>query len=308
MSMTRRQTDLVGWAPPTIFRSRWWAEPTLQVIVFALMALTCHSSQATDNPAVISPSVGMPSKIEQLVLPGTELEPKPLEDRQAKLVVRIIEVFPHGSAFRYNLSYYGLEPGEYDLKDYLRRKDGGSTADLPKIPVTIRAILPPGQIEPNSLKPNPTFFWSTYRLWMALAIVFWIAGLLAILFVGRGKRKGDEGAGSVRPLTLADRLRPLVDRAMNGTLEPGQHAELERMLIGYWRKRLKLESSSPGQAIATIRSDEQAGPLLHQLEIWLHSPDQQGEVDVAALLEPYRHLPAEAMEMEGGPAIAGRVG
>jgi hypothetical protein len=249
----------------------------------------------------------MPAKIEQLVLSGTELEPKPLEDRQAKLVLRIIDVFPHGSAFRYNLSYYGLEPGEYDLKDFLRRKDGGSTAGLPKIPVTIRAILPPGQIEPNSLRPIPAGFWSSYRLWKALAIVGWIAGLLAIIFVGRGKRKtaGQEDSG-VGP-TLADRLRPLVERAMNGTLEPGQHAELERMLIGYWRKRLNLESSSPGQIIATIRDDEQAGPLLHQLEIWLHSPDHEGEVDVAALLEPYRHLPAEAMEIQGGPAIAGRV-
>ncbi len=251
----------------------------------------------------------MPAKIEQLVLPGPELEAKPLEDRQAKLVVRIVEVFPHGSAFRYNLVYYGLEPGEYDLKDSLRRKDGGSTADLPKIPVTIRAILPPGQIEPNRLVSRPLPRPWRYRTAIGTGrsgIVGWIAGLLAIIFVGRGKRKPAELEGSSVGPTLADRLRPLVDRAMNGTLEPGQHAELERMLIGYWRKRLKLESSSPGQAIAAIRNDEQAGRLLHQLEIWLHSPDHNEEVDVAALLEPYRHLPAEAIE--GGPAIAGRVG
>lgn len=270
-----------------------------------LVALTFipHPSLAVQSPPAASPTVGMPAKIEQLVLPGTELETKPIEDRQAKLVVRITEVFPHVSAFRYNLVYYGLEPGEYDLKDYLRRKDGGLTADLPKIPVTIRAILPPGQIEPNELRPMPSGFWSSYRLWMGVGAVVWVLGLLAILFVGRGKKKVDDGDGLPGGPTLADRLKPLVERAMSGTLEPGQHAELERMLIGYWRKRLDLDSASPAQAIASIRGDARAGPLLLQLEAWLHRPDHDEEVDVAALLEPYRHLPAEALE--GGPAIAG---
>ena len=40
------------------------------------------------------------------------------------VVVRIADVYPHGSAFRYDLVYYGLEPGDYDLTEFLRRKDG----------------------------------------------------------------------------------------------------------------------------------------------------------------------------------------
>jgi hypothetical protein len=265
-----------------------------------------HRSTATDGPTSATPTVGMPSRIEQLVLPGTELEARPIEDRQGKLVLRVIDVFPHGSAFRYNLAYYGLEPGEYDLRDYLRRKDGGPTADLPKIPVKVLAILPPGQIEPHRLEPTPAAFGGGYRLGMILAGVAWFAGLIAIVLIGRRHRGPSVAEDQSGGPTLADRLRPLVEGAMAGTLGQGQHAELERMLIGYWRRRLGLESASPARAIAEIRSDERAGPLLHRLEEWLHRPDREGEVDVAALLEPYRDLPADAIE--GGPAIPGRVG
>ena len=37
-------------------------------------------------------------------------------------------------------------------------------------------------------------------------------------------------------------------RAVAGTLSAGQHAELERLLIGYWRRRLELEQAGAGQA------------------------------------------------------------
>ena len=60
-------------------------------------------------------TTGMEAAIEGLILPGTELEVAPIEDRRNPLIVRIVEVSPHGTAFRYHLSYYALEPGTYDL-------------------------------------------------------------------------------------------------------------------------------------------------------------------------------------------------
>jgi hypothetical protein len=290
---------------PSCFRDPvGWAVLTLPILVL----LACRSSLADETPAVSAPTVGMPSKIEQLILPGSELEAKPIEDRQSKMVVRIVEVYPHGSSFRYNLVYYGLEPGQYDLKDFLRRKDGGSIADLPPIPVTIKAILPEGQIEPNPLGATPAGFRGGYRFWMGLGAVAWVVGLVAIILVGRRKSIPTDSEGARTGPTLADRLRPLVERAMSGTLEPGQHAELERTLIDYWRRRLGLQSATPAQAISAIRSDARAGPLLLQLEAWLHRPDHQEEVDVAALLEPYRDLPADELSLAEGPALAGRAG
>ena len=240
-------------------------------------------------------------------MPGTELEPKPLVDRESKVVVRVVGVFPHGTASRYNISYYGLEPGTFDLKDYLRRKDGTSTADLPPIPVTIRAILPPGQIEPNALEATPSLFRGRYRLTMFLATVAWFAGLVAIVLVGRRRARQGDRSPSSQPLTLADRLRPLVDRAMLGTLGPGERAELERFLIDYWRRKLGLEGASPGRAIETIRADEEAGALLRQLEAWLHRPPGESTpIDLAGLLEPYRALPDEPMALGRSAATEGQ--
>ena len=237
------------------------------------------------------PSVGVVRRIDGLVLPGPELEPKPDADRSAKVVVRVVDVYKHGTDFRYDLSYYGLEPGKFDLRDYLRRKDHGATADLPPIPVEFVAIRPPGQVEPNPLTPTPPALRSHYRAWMFAGAVAWFVGLVALAFAGRRKAKL-AAATEARPLTLADRLRPLVDRARAGTLAPGERAELERTLIDVWRRRLGLEALPPGRAIALIRADDRAGALLRALEGWLHRPPGEGEaVDLAALLAPYRDLP-----------------
>src|SRR4051794_25995117 len=87
-------------------------------------------------------TVGMPARIDQVVLPGPELEARPLDDPRGPVVLRVVDTYPHGTAFRYDLVYYALEPGTFDLKDYLRRKDGSSTAGLPSLKVTVDPLLP----------------------------------------------------------------------------------------------------------------------------------------------------------------------
>jgi hypothetical protein len=256
-----------------------------------------------DQPRSTS-TVGMPAKIEQSVLSGTELEVKPIDDRRAPLVLRIVASYPHGSAFRYELVYYGLEPGAYDLKDYLRRKDGSSMKDLAAIPVRIEPVLPPGQIQPHSLLLGPSPFLGGYRLLLFVGGVAWVVGLAAILLAGRWKRT-EVAAATIRPVTLADRLKPLVDAAVAGNLTQGQRAELERLLIGYWRKRLGLEKVAPGEFIGVMRNHEEAGPLLRQLEDWLHRPGGAAEqIDVTALLKPYQTIVADPAEENEGMAVA----
>ncbi len=241
----------------------------------------------------------MPARIEQLVLPGTELEAKPA-DRKAPLVVRIVRVAPHGTALRYDLEYYGLEKGKFDLRDYLRRKDRSSAADLPPIPVTIESVLPPGQVLPNVLEPKGTPRPGGYWLLLSAAGVLWVLVLFAILRVGR--RRAEAARVSARPLTLADRLRPLVEGAVAGRLDPGRLAELERALIVYWSRRLNLLDRKPAEALAVLRGHPEAGPLLAQLEIWLHRPPPHATIDVAALLEPYRAVPADGLAAEAHTA------
>jgi hypothetical protein len=276
------------------------------VLGLGVVTLVASPVQA-DSPSPISTStVGMPVTIKQIVLPGPELEVKPLEDRRAAVVLRIGEVYPHGSAFRYDLIYYALEPGNYDLKNYLKRKDGTALADLPSIVVKVDPVLPPGQIEPNSLALARSPSLGGYRLLLAFGGSLWCAGLAAILLLGRHKKNQAE-TEAARPLTLAERLRPLVDAAVAGSLNEGQHAELERLLIGYWRKRLGLEQASPAEAIAVMRNHPEAGLLLRKLEEWLHKPGASAEAaDVASLLSPYQSLADPEQEDEAAPQTTSR--
>jgi hypothetical protein len=243
-------------------------------------------------------TVGMPARIEQLLLPGTELEARPLIDRKSPIVLRIEASFRHGDSYRYDLVYYGLDPGDYDLRDYLRRKDGSQASELPPIPVTIKSVLPPGQVEPTKLGLGLLPRLGGYWLALAGGGVLWIAGLLAILLVGRRRRR--TAAEESRPRTLAERLRPLVEEAAAGRLPHERLAELERLLLAWWRKRLRLEEERPAAAIAALRQHPEAGGLLSQLEAWLHQPASHAAVDVAALLKPYQNLPADALEFRVG--------
>lgn len=253
---------------------------------------------AVDQPAVdqakplSKSSVGLPQRINQIVLSGTELEVRPSEDHDEPLVLRVVATYKHGSAYRYDLEFYCLEPGKFDLRRALRRKDGASADDLPPMPVEIASLLPAGQIVPAALVVKPAPRLGGYRLLLAVIGVAWALGLAAILLVGRHRKRALAAAAATGP-TLADQLRPLVSAAMASQLTPDGQAQLERLLLGYWSRRLKLTEVEPAEAIAALRRDDQAGELLRQVEAWLHRPGGAGGVDVSAMLAPYRDLPAE---------------
>lgn len=253
-------------------------------LVFAANAPALSAQHKSD--------VGIAAKIEQLVLPGSKLEAIPRSDERLPIVLRVLAAFPHGTAHRYDLEFYGLEPGNYDLKTYLRRVDRTSTADLPAIPVEIRAVLAPDQILPTKLETTAVERLGGYSVLLWIAGVVWVVGLLVILF-GWRRKKVDPTAATEHVVTLADRLRPSVEAAIAGNLSSDGMADLERMLLTYWRRRLDLRDVKAGEAIARLREHDNAGPLLKQLENWLHRPGPTPDVDVAALLRPYQDLPAE---------------
>src|SRR5262249_46015932 len=151
----------------------------------ALIVVCLPLLLAADTP----PTVGFAGRLRDVVLPGSELEPKPLVDRKTPVVLRVLRAEPVLDGFRYDLEYIGLEPGSFDLRDYLRRKDGSPTNTLPEVRVTVASVLPPGQVLLNPLEGRATPRPGGYRLALAIGGVAWALGLLAILFVGRRRRK-----------------------------------------------------------------------------------------------------------------------
>lgn len=257
-----------------------------------ILMLTGIDALARPQEAQSSP-IGVAVWIRDLVLPGSELEVRPAH-KDTPIVARIAAVSPHGDAFRYDIVYYGLEPGHYDLRDNLRRVDGSSTEDLPPLPAQLHSMLPPGQVKPSPLRGGDLPRVGGYRTLLILGGVVWLAVLIAMLLAGHKQRRASVMTSQRGPPTLAERLQPLVEAARSGKISRAQRAELELMLITYWRRRLGLEECDAAEALTRMRAHEVAGPLLRQLEEWLHRPDPPREVNVSDLLEPYRRVEAEA--------------
>ena len=246
------------------------------------------------------PTVGMPGRIEELVLPGPELEVL-ARDPKNPLVLRITRVSPHGAAFRYDFEYVGLEPGKYDLRDALRRRDGtplvsasDASGALPSIPVEVHSVLAPGVVKPHAPEPGALPRIGGYRTLLIAGGVVWLVGLGLVLF-GWRKRRQERAAAQWKPRSLAERLRPLVESALSGSLSREERAQLELGLVAYWRRRLSLEHEQPARMMTLLREHHEAGPLLSSLEAWLHMPVPPQDVDVNALLAPYRDLPEDSL-------------
>ncbi|ADV64126.1 hypothetical protein Isop_3569 [Isosphaera pallida ATCC 43644] len=276
-------------------------------------------TQTQPNNAVPTATVGMPIRLEGIVLPGSELEATPLsDDRGNRLMVRVARVDRHGTGFRYTFEVYGLEPGRYDVTECLRRKDRSplTPGELPSLPIEVTSVLPAGQIVPRPVElaesPRP----GGYSLAMLIGAAVWTLGLAGILLAGRTARVR---RGTAVPVaTLADHLRPLLEQAASGRLDPPRRAALERGLLTLWRRRLNLVETDPVEALARLKAHPEAGPLLNRLEDWLHRPPAEfegGPADKAAvdpelraLLKPYRRWPATVWAELDRPAAASPTG
>lgn len=259
-------------------------------VLAAALALHLLAAAPAQDAKAVHRTVGVPGHLTGIVLPGSEFEAVP-GTQESKVVVRIEDVQPHGTAHRYELEFVGLEAGSYDLGQFLRRKDRTENGALPPMPIVIDSVLPAGQVEPNLLPSVPAERLGGYRTLLWVAGSAWVVGLLLILFVGKKKRAAAVVAAP--PPTLAERLRPLVTDAIAGNLPEGRRHELELLLLGFWRRRLSLEQTPARDAIGQMRAHAEAGALLRELERWLHQkPEHRTAVDVAALLRPYENLPA----------------
>ncbi|MEW6745853.1 MAG: hypothetical protein AB1486_24190 [Planctomycetota bacterium] len=266
------------------------------LLLFSL-AMAAVSQSAAQDP--VTGEVGMPITLRDLVLPGSVLDAKAI-DFKAPVVVSVRSAFKHGAAFRYDIDCYGLEPGEYDLRDWLQRRDGSSTEDLPPLPFTVKSILPAGQVKPHALHPGEVSGIGGYRTLLVMGGTLWLAGLAALVFYRRRRVSGEAAGGEKKPRTLAERLRPMVVKALGGTLSLQERAELELALVAYWRRRLGLEEREPVEVLAELKQHAEAGPLLLALEEWLHRPRNEAAAetpdDLERLLAPYQEVADEELE------------
>jgi cbb3-type cytochrome oxidase subunit 3 len=250
-----------------------------------------------DGPVEVT--VGMTGRLDGISLPGTELEAKPYSDRKTPVFLRIRSVKQVGTEFKYDLEFQGFDPGRYDLRKYLQRKDGSPVDNLPALTIQVNSLRPPGQVEPHVLEMDSSFWLGGYRWWLLLGGLLWLFVLVMIIYYGFWPKRKAAIQQAAAPKTLADKLRPLVESALAGTAKTSELATLERCLLTWWRRKLLLDGQSPHRSAETLREHAEAGPLLQQLELWLHRPGAREQVDVAKLLSPYRTVEADALDRLG---------
>ncbi len=259
---------------------------SLAMAVF-LCAGVCAATATTTKSAPPS-HIGIEGEA-SVTLPRPDYRPRPLDDR-TELIVRLDHVTPLTNAlYRYDFFFMGLEPGTYNLADYLIRADGGRPDELNGKQLVVRALLPDdhnGQLAPEVVRPFP--FVGGYRAFLVLLGVMWVGGWIVFVVAGR-KRRPVMLAPVVPPPSLAERLRPLVEAAAQGKLTADGKARLERLLLGFWREKLALPDVRMIEALSCLKAHAEAGALLRALERWLHRREGATPAEITLLLEPYRH-------------------
>lgn len=271
-----------------------------------IAALVLAASFAQGDEPVAETTVGMRVRLDEFVIPGPQLVAKDVADPgRADVIVRVVNAFPHGTDWRYNLEITPFVEGEVDLREHLERVDGEPLEGVPEMWVLVDRWLEEADEEivmPNELDvPAPDEVGGYKRTMIALGVA-WVIGLFALMFVGRRRAEHAEAAARVKPKSLADRLRPLVERARKGEIEDAERAELERLLLAHWRRMRSLDDVPVAEAVSTLRADDEAGPLLRKLEEWLHRPGpaaEMSESEVAELLAPYQNIPATSTHSNG---------
>jgi len=275
----------------------FWISGLMAALAIGLLLVTPASATTNGAPAR---NIGIEGQV-SVALPRPDYRPRPLDDR-TELILRVESVTAvAGGQHRYDFYYIGLEPGPYNLADYLMRPDGSRPDELGDIRIHVRALLPEdhdGQL--NAYQPRAFPWIGGYRAFLGTLGVLWIGGIVAYAYFSRRKRPVVAPVILTPPPSLADRLRPLVEAAAAGQITPDGQARLERLLMGYWREKLNLPELRMAEALMRLKEHAEAGALLRALERWLHRPGGVSQEEVTALLRPYQQIPAPALIVEGG--------
>ncbi len=222
------------------------------------------------------------------------------------LLVRITAIEPGESgAFSYRLSYTGLEAGVFNLTDFLVKPTGERLRE-PVATVTVSSAIPP-TARYAAVYTDPPFQSRAvpYRLLLLLGTLLW-AGCGVFLFWPPKKQAAtnpdpeespqyaqDDAPDSDSPRTLADLLRPLVEKAANKSISLAEKGRLEQILFEHWGKELELDHLDSLEQLRRIMEHPEAGSLLRTIERWLYQPDSLiTPEEINASLEAYITLPS----------------
>ncbi len=254
----------------------------------------------------LPPSVGTENQA-SILIPRKDCVVAP-QSPSTPLLLRITSITPaENGQFRYQLLFLGLEKGTFNLTDYLVAPDGERLRE-PVETVSVRSLIPStvtySAIEldaPSTKRPTPylgiliclAIAWSACGLFLFRNT---LQSLLLFLFKFRKKtplESDTQKENSPAPPTLADILRPLIEKAAKKTITSEEKGRLEQILFLYWGKFLEIEYLDSVEQLRRILEHPTAGELLRTVEQWLYQPESLiTKEEITAALTPYMDLPA----------------
>ena len=253
----------------------------IKALLFLLLA-TLSSSAQTKAP------LGFPTKVTDLYIPGSKIEIIPRTNNESSLVIRMLEIKPAADGFRYDLEIYALDPGTHRIADFLRYADDRTPVKNVDATFEVTTIHPldtlPKPSDPEPVEPAKL---GGYKTVIILLGILWALVFLAILFY-RKKQVADFVAENPPP-TLHEKLQVLVSAASQGELTDQEQANLERLILGHWKRKIpEIGSLLPARALVELRNHPEASPLILKLEEWLHAPNPDlSREEILPLLRPY---------------------
>jgi hypothetical protein len=258
------------------------------------IVLILAASVRAEDPSVRGISGGV-----EFRAPGARIRAKANQALTAPVVVRVAEAVEEtAGVVRYRVEYIGTVTGDYDLRDYLERHDGSELALEPLRVHVVSQLDPSHGTDLFATAEAPVLRPTAYGATLVALGVCWVGVPIGYVAWRAAKRRRFVAPPPLPPApTLADQLRPLVRRAMDGSLSVAERGQLELMLYSHWRGELGLDGPQAA-VIPELRSHANAGRLLRAVEGWLHARPAPGgaagraEGELASLLEPYRGVPA----------------
>ena len=245
------------------------AVPLIAVIIVVAL-LRAHRYDVT---------VGVEGRRE-VEIAGPELSAAPFTPGDA-VAVRIAEVHPTSTGFRYELRYMAFGPGKHDLAPSLKRPDGTSPESRADLRIEVAALIPDHYSGELYSTPNSAIDLHTrYKYYMGAAWIAWGAMLIPLAWWGHKRRRRVVRAAP-QP-SLVERVRALLRQATEANLTVEEKADLEALLLAFWSERLQLSEERLSATIDGLRRHPQAAAQWNRIERWIHSPAESSSAGVTA--------------------------
>jgi hypothetical protein len=233
-----------------------------------------------------SGDVGLTKKL-NVTFPGEKLMAAKVDDK-SRAMVRILTAQKSGDGYKYEMEFIGLEPGEYNLIDYLRTEnDEPLTFKKHQIEVgTSLAVGFDGELLDYQKTSRNLIPWYKKINYAVMAI--WALLLPVIILYGRKKKKADEIVVEEEK-SINEKIRGLLS-SMGNSSSKELWQKVESLIFQHWCEKKNLQGMPMHEAIIKLKEDDEAGPFILKLEKGIHSQEFKDEKGITALIQ---HLTLE---------------